>query len=226
MTAGQDPEAANEAAGDSPKVPHRELRDPRALRALAHPVRLRLLEELAAAGVATATELSERVGESPANCSWHLRQLAQYGFVEESGGGRGRQRPWRIVIERTIIGPGDGEPEVARAVDAVAGVVDDRTFQAIRAWRAQRRSLPEAWRRASFNVHSIVWLTAEELAQMEAEINQILDRHVDRAVNPSRRPPGARAVRLAAWGFPSDFAGPAEEQPKSTAKRREGHDDR
>ena len=206
-------------------MPQRELSDPRALRALAHPVRLRLLEELAAAGVATATELSERVGESPANCSWHLRQLAQYGFVEESGGGRGRQRPWRIVIERTIIGPGNGEPEVARAVDAVAGVIDDRAFQAVRAWRAQRRSLPEAWQQASFSTHSIVWLTADELEQIENEIQQIMDRHVDRTVDPSRRPPGARAVRLSAWGFPSDLAGPADEQAERTAERREAHDD-
>src|SRR2546423_11325721 len=76
---------------------HRELRDPRALRAMAHPVRLRLMEELLIRGPATATELAERVGENPANCSWHLRQLAKYGFVEEAGGGTGRQRPWQIV---------------------------------------------------------------------------------------------------------------------------------
>jgi DNA-binding IclR family transcriptional regulator len=46
---------------------------------------------------ATATQLAERVGESPANCSWHLRQLARYGFVEEAGGGTGREGPWRPV---------------------------------------------------------------------------------------------------------------------------------
>ena len=58
---------------------------------MAHPVRLRLLAELADLGQATATELAERTGESPANCSWHLRQLARYGFIEEAESGAGRR---------------------------------------------------------------------------------------------------------------------------------------
>ena len=43
----------------------------------------------------TATQASEALGESPANCAFHLRTLAKYGFVEEAGGGRGRERPWK-----------------------------------------------------------------------------------------------------------------------------------
>src|SRR5215467_3284043 len=74
----------------------RELTDPKAMRALAHPVRLALLEALTDAGTLTATEAGERVGESPANASFHLRQLAKYGFVEEAEGGTGRRRPWRL----------------------------------------------------------------------------------------------------------------------------------
>src|SRR4030088_3589210 len=70
--------------------------DPRALRALAHPLRLRLLELLVLRGPMTATEAADLLGESPANCSFHLRTLAKYGYVEEAGGGRGRQRPWRL----------------------------------------------------------------------------------------------------------------------------------
>src|ERR1700750_347044 len=73
----------------------REVTDPRAMRALAHPVRLALLE-LLTDGPLTATEAGERVGESPANASFHLRQLAKYAFVEEAGGGTGRRRPWKI----------------------------------------------------------------------------------------------------------------------------------
>ena len=56
------------------------------MRALAHPVRLALLEVLADEGRLTATEAGERIGESPANASFHLRQLAKYGFVEEAEG--------------------------------------------------------------------------------------------------------------------------------------------
>src|SRR5690606_6701644 len=66
-----------------PELPVHEVRESQALRALAHPLRIRLLEELAIGGELTATQAAERVDESPANCSWHLRQLARYGFVEE-----------------------------------------------------------------------------------------------------------------------------------------------
>ena len=67
-----------------------ELNDPRALRALAHPVRLSLVSLLRRAGPLTATQAGERIGESATTCSFHLRQLARYGLVEEAGGGRGR----------------------------------------------------------------------------------------------------------------------------------------
>ncbi|MEV4626001.1 helix-turn-helix domain-containing protein [Micromonospora sp. NPDC049523] len=104
-----------------PQPAVRDIRDPRMLRAMAHPLRLRILDAVALFGPATATEISEQVGESPANCSWHLRQLARYGFVEEAGGGTGRQRPWRIVLQRYRWGPGDpsgtgeAEPDSPRA---------------------------------------------------------------------------------------------------------------
>src|SRR3954447_19845445 len=75
----------------------RELTDPKAMRAMAHPVRLALMEALNDAGTLTATEAAERVGESPSNCSFHLRQLAKYGFVGGAEGGKGRRRPWRNV---------------------------------------------------------------------------------------------------------------------------------
>src|SRR5918999_5562037 len=71
------------------------LEDPKALRALAHPVRLRVRELLREEGPMTATEVAERIGESPANCSFHLRTLAKYGFIEEAERGKGRNRPWR-----------------------------------------------------------------------------------------------------------------------------------
>src|SRR6201989_59139 len=95
--------------------PPRELTDPKAMRALAHPVRLALLEALTDAGELTATEAGERVGESPANASFHLRQLAKYGFVEEAGGGTGRRRPWRIKQLGFRFSDLQPDPEAARA---------------------------------------------------------------------------------------------------------------
>src|SRR5262245_58937004 len=83
-------------APDAPEQADEELNltDPKAMRALAHPVRMALLELLGVAGTITATQASEVLGESPANCAFHLRTLAKYGFVKEAGGGRGRERPW------------------------------------------------------------------------------------------------------------------------------------
>ena len=82
---------------------HLSLTDPRLMRAIAHPVRMALLEamEQAEARTLTATQASELLGESPANCAFHLRTLAKYGFVEEAGGGQGRERPWRLAY-RTL----------------------------------------------------------------------------------------------------------------------------
>src|SRR4051794_27237968 len=78
-----------------------QLTDPRALRALAHPTRLQLVGLLRQEGPLTATQAGERLGESPASCSFHLRQLAKWGLVEEAGGGRGRERPWRATARYT-----------------------------------------------------------------------------------------------------------------------------
>ena len=74
-----------------------ELRDPRALRALAHPIRIRLLGLLRREGPLTATEAGRRIDESSGSASYHLRQLARFGLVEDAAGGHGRERPWRAT---------------------------------------------------------------------------------------------------------------------------------
>ncbi|MGH3064964.1 MAG: winged helix-turn-helix domain-containing protein, partial [Gaiellaceae bacterium] len=74
-----------------------ELTDPGALRALAHPVRIRLLGLLRREGPLSASEAGRRIGESSGSASYHLRQLARFELVEEAGGGRGRERPWRAT---------------------------------------------------------------------------------------------------------------------------------
>lgn len=185
---------------DSP----RPIRDPAALRALAHQVRLKILEALAVHGPATATELADRVDESPANCSWHLRQLARYGFIEETGGGTGRQRPWRIVPGGNTWADRD-EPddrELARAGDATTEVLLDWEYAALRRWLAGRRTAPAAWRDAAFLGQTIAFLTPEELTGLGEELRAILLRHQDRLADPTLRPPGARPVRLVAWSTP------------------------
>jgi DNA-binding transcriptional ArsR family regulator len=70
------------------------------MRALAHPTRLSLLDHLHDVDQATATECAAAVGDSPSSCSYHLRALARWGFVEAATGGVGRERPWRATAAR------------------------------------------------------------------------------------------------------------------------------
>jgi DNA-binding transcriptional ArsR family regulator len=190
-----------------PRVPDnlqpRELRDPRALRAIAHPVRVRLLEELAFGGPATATELSERIGESPANCSWHLRQLAKHAFVEEAGGGTGRQRPWQLVIQPKHLAAGDIDEELTIATTMAVRQLVAREYEALRAWFTTRHTEPAAWRDTVPITQNVGWCTAEELKHIGDEVSAAFDRFVHRVNDPASRPAGARPVRFMAWGVPA-----------------------
>jgi DNA-binding transcriptional ArsR family regulator len=216
----------------APEVPRRELRDPEVLRALSHPVRMSLLEELASLGQATATELSDRIGESPANCSWHLRQLAKHGFIKEAEGGTGRQRPWKWIAQS--IGAGetsDNEPEFAFAHDTFVDVMMSRDFAGWRSWWASRHLAPKAWLDASFGTSGLNWLTVEELAALNTDIKALVDQHLmsraDRA-DPARRPPTSRPVRFAAWGYPAgrptDLPAATEPDRATTPTRSEATD--
>src|ERR1700761_5588708 len=96
-----------------PKRKTIKLTDPLALRAVAHPTRLELMGLLRRSGPLTATQAGERIGESAASCSFHLRQLAKYGMVEEAGGGKGRERPWRATAISTEWAAGGPDPATA-----------------------------------------------------------------------------------------------------------------
>ncbi len=85
-----------------PPEPVVDVTDPRTLRALAHPLRTGLLSLLRAEGPSTASRLGQRVGESSGTTSYHLRRLADLGFVEEvTGQGTARERWWRAIHRST-----------------------------------------------------------------------------------------------------------------------------
>ena len=120
----------------------RQVSDARTMRALAHPVRMALLEVLSLGDALTATEVGERIGESPTTCSFHLRQLAKYGFVEEAGGGKGRARPWRMSTIGLRFSTAPDDPEAQLAVGALSQMFHERqrtgTGPGRRAGRATR----------------------------------------------------------------------------------------
>src|ERR1700689_5979851 len=106
----------------------RDVTDPKTLRALTHPVRLALLEALALEGPLTATAAGELIGESPTTCSFHFRQLAKYGFVEEAGHGPGRQRPWKLVHIGMRFSDVNDDPEMSIAAKTLEKMMIDRAF--------------------------------------------------------------------------------------------------
>jgi predicted transcriptional regulator len=194
-----------------PRDGHRRLNltDPKAIRALAHPVRWALLEALGQAGTLTATQASEMLGESPANCAFHLRTLAKYGFVEEAGGGRGRERPWRQSYDGLSLSTGpDDPPAVQAASQALNQVWVDRTLT-----RAQRSlTSSAAWPKALVeSLGAMVtreYVTAEEARELHTEIQQAFDRlfgpdgRFTERRNPKLRPADAIPVEFVLLAYP------------------------
>lgn len=189
-----------------PSEPHhatRKVSDAAQLRAMAHPLRFKLMELLLLDGPATATELAAKVGESPANCSWHLRRLAEYGYVTEAPPGPGRRRPWQVVAQgHTTDDEAESDPDYASAHDAFHVVALRHEFAQLDAWFMARRAAAKEWREAAGVVQSLMWLTSDELAELQADLQALAVRHLDRLTDPSRRPEGASLVRLVAWGIP------------------------
>jgi DNA-binding transcriptional ArsR family regulator len=203
-------------ADDTADAPHRtvtRLTDPRALRAMAHPTRLALIGVLRREGALTATQAAELIGESPASCSFHLRQLAKYGLVEEAGGGRGRERPWRATTMFTSW-PDVAEGPAAEAASRMLGsVLAERYFGGLRRWLDTKADEPEEWQQAAQFGDTTLYVTADELAALRAETDAMMDRFIERQTHPELRPPGARRVTYLHLAFPGDLSGgPAGEQ--------------
>jgi hypothetical protein len=180
----------------------RVISDARTMRAMAHPVRLALLEAMSVEGTLTATRAAELLGDTPGNMSWHLQTLAKYGFIEEAPGGKGRSRPWRRVPGANSFETDAADPETAAAGEALESAAVARHLQRLRDWWVARRSYPARWRRAAFMNDSIGYLTPAELTAVSEEITEIFGRYRDRRTDPAARPKSALPVHLLAIGHP------------------------
>lgn len=185
----------------------RQLTHARELRALAHPLRIALLETLGEHGPMTATQAAEYVGESPSSCSWHLRQLARFGFVEEAGDAVGRRRPWRISslgLRFTVDGTQD--PETLAAGRALERLFADRYLDRAQRGLQSRLDLAPEWQRVTGTSQFSLHVTVEELAQIEADVIEVLARHADRLGDPQLRPAGTRTIEALLLLYPRDDA--------------------
>ena len=181
----------NESAADHPADP-----GPRALRALAHPLRWQLIDLIGSETTATATRCAEVLGQSVASCSYHLGILGKYGYIELVPGQAGKEKPWRLASRQQNLDPSGLDNEGALAAEAAAEAFLDHELARV---KQRLRSLglePEPWRAASLLIGNTTWMTAQELHDITDQLKQLLLTHTERDADPPSRPPGSREVRL------------------------------
>jgi Helix-turn-helix domain len=180
-----------------------------AMRALTHPVRLALLRVLTEEGSLTATLAGKLIGETFTTCSFHLRQLSKYGFVEEAGGATGRNRPWKLTsLGLRFSASGIRDPEEKVAATALARLTRDQQLGRLEAWTQARDDYPRDWQEAASALQFNLYLTASELARLQEEVIALfLPRFRERIEDPGKRPEGSASVEALFFAYPTRWPG-------------------
>jgi DNA-binding transcriptional ArsR family regulator len=166
---------------------------PERIRALAHPVRLEILELLEELGEATATECAEATGQTVANCSFHLRTLGKYGFLQPAER-RGRERPWRLVPGGYDLRPDVEQNDALRASDQLALLTLERESRRVQEYYSHAHADPSHWRGAASMITHTLWATPEELDALATDLAVRIAELADRT--PEDRPADARGARV------------------------------
>ncbi|WP_051852985.1 helix-turn-helix domain-containing protein [Streptomyces aureocirculatus] len=167
-----------------------------------HPLRVALLDLLAEVGTVTSTQAAERLGHSSGLCSFHLRQLARHGLIEEVPRQGGRARPWRLRWESGH----SSQQGASEEFDTLARGLEDESYQH---WLGHRDQAPAEWRHdESFS--AVVHLTPAEMTELAASVRQLLAPYRDRDQRPAARPAGAMPVAAIARLFPLLPENPAQ----------------
>lgn len=153
--------------------------DARSLRGLAHPLRVRMLELLKLDGPATSTQLADRLGENTGTVSWHLRNLAEHGFIEEeTGRGTKRERWWRVVPETQVLNTTQfrDNPDTNSALSVylhqlVQGYYDRMTRYITEDWPARWRDV------GTFSEWTHLRLNPAQLDALNQELAEVVARH-------------------------------------------------
>ncbi|WP_373304847.1 ArsR/SmtB family transcription factor [Streptomyces coeruleorubidus] len=184
-------------------TPVRQL-DARSLRGLAHPLRMQLLDALRFGGPATASQLAQKLGESSGATSYHLRQLAEYGFVEDAPEhGKGRERWWKAAHHGLRFDDAlltDSDPTVRGAADMYLHEVATTQTRDLSTWLGNRDSWPEEWSRSWDMSSATLRLTPELTRELVEKMHALVDTYRDRATTEDT--PGAEQVRLHTHAFP------------------------
>ncbi|MGW2477626.1 helix-turn-helix domain-containing protein [Streptomyces sp. NPDC001665] len=177
--------------------------DARALRGLAHPLRLRLLTALREHGPATASGVAERLGESSGATSYHLRQLASYGLVEDDPTlGKGRERWWRAVHAGTAFDSElmhDADPEVRGAMGVVLHEIATMHAQELSTWLGTMHEWSREWYEGSGLRDFKIRLTPELSLELSEKVSELIDSYRGRVPEGTE---GSAVVRTHLHVFP------------------------
>ena len=202
---GNSPEPGMPGNSPEPGMPGNPARltDPKMMRALAHPARIAIWTHIAMRGPTTATECAEVAGLSPSACSYHLRTLARYGFVEEDRAiaADGRERPWRARLLALTLEDRPDEPAAGRVASRLLVENMRAGAEETRARYLDRKSeYPADWQAAAGEMFSVAHVTPDELQELRAKVLEIMAPYV--RLGEAERSPGARPVRIMLDMFP------------------------
>jgi predicted ArsR family transcriptional regulator len=200
--ARMDTEAGNSIEPGMPGNPVR-LTDPKMMRALAHPARIAIWSHIGLRGSVTATECAEVAGLSPSACSYHLRTLAKYGFIEEdrAAAANGRERPWRARLLAVTL---EDRPDSSAGERVASRLLVENlraSAEEVRARYLDRESeYPAEWRAASGETFSAAHVTPDELNELRTKVLAVMEAYI--RLDPAERSPGALPVRIMLDMFP------------------------
>ncbi|WP_433547436.1 ArsR/SmtB family transcription factor [Streptomyces sp. CA-294286] len=201
------PTGKSDAAPVPDETPERSVQqlDARTLRGLAHPLRVQLLRALRRHGPATASQLADRLGESSGATSYHLRQLATHGFVEDAPEhGKGRERWWRSVHQGTRLGhwlADHADPTVRGAADLLMHEAATEHTRELSTWLGTRRDWSEEWRNSSELSDYTLTVTPEAAHEMIQRIEELIESYRVKG-EAAKSAETAEEYRVHLHGFP------------------------
>lgn len=205
MSASEKPQVkpSEKPAEESLARPGAPLRDPKSLRALAHPLRLTLLGIVRSDGAHTVGQLADLVDEAPGTVSYHLGTLAKFGFVVEAPelARDGRERWWRAAHSHTSFEPAEllDNPEQHGAARALQQVILQSYLGELLDALDAEATVGVEWLAASTSSDSFAHLTAPQLAEFTSELAE-LSRKWEAQSDPGRE--GSKPVRWIFHAFP------------------------
>lgn len=174
--------------------------DAQVLESLAHPIRLDVLRYLAAEGPATASVCARAVGDTPSNCSYHLRVLARHGLVRAQDSADGRERPWRATITGFSTDDADPSGPQAKGAAAVLAASMQLDQRLAREYLAARRQVTRPWREADAFASYTLRVSPEELRALVRRLDDLIRPYI--AGTREEQPSDAKTVQLGVQAFP------------------------